>query len=139
MLLHDSHPFAFESRKLNPAECNYHVHELELLAIVHAVRTFRHYLEGCKHFTLFTDHHSLQHFFNQPTLSSRQAHWALDFADYQANMTITYKPGPYNQADALSRLVGQTLASVNLLFTQFMLSNNSLVLCCVVLCCVVLC
>ena len=50
--------------------------------------------------------------------------WALDFADYQANMTITYKPGPYNQADALSRLVGQTLASVNLIFTQFMLSNN---------------
>ena len=42
-------------------------------------------------------------------------------------MTITYKPGPYNQADALSKLVGQTLASVNLLFTQFTLSNNSLI------------
>ena len=69
VLLQDGHPFAFESRKLNPAERNYHVHELELLAIVHAVRTFRHYLEGCKHFTLFTDHHSLQHFFTQPTLS----------------------------------------------------------------------
>ena len=38
---------------------NYPVHELELLAIVHVVRTFWHYLEGCKHFTLFTDHHSL--------------------------------------------------------------------------------
>ena len=127
VLLQDGHPIAFESRKLNPAERNYPVHELELLAIVHAVRTFRHYLQGCKHFTLFTDHHSLQHFFNQPTLSSRQAHWALDFADYQPNMTITYKPGPYNQADALSMLVGQTLASVNLLFTQFTLSNNLLI------------
>ena len=92
VLLQDGHPIAFESRKLNPTERNYHVHELELLAIVHAVRTFRHYLEGCKHFTLFTDHHSLQHFFTQPTLSRRQARWALDLADYQPNMTITYKP-----------------------------------------------
>ena len=126
VLLQDGHHIAFESRKLNPAERNYFVHELELLAIVHAVRTFRRFLEGCKHFTLFTDHHSLQHFFTQPNLSRRQARWALDLADFQPNMTITYKPGSHKQVDALSRLVGQTLASVNLLFTQFTLSNNSL-------------
>ena len=61
-------PVCYESRKLTPAEKNYAVHELELLAIVHAVKIFRHYLEGCKHFTLYTDHHSLKYFFTQRDL-----------------------------------------------------------------------
>ncbi|GAX73440.1 hypothetical protein CEUSTIGMA_g892.t1 [Chlamydomonas eustigma] len=68
----------YESRKLTPAERNYSTHELELLAIVHAVKIFRHYLEGCQHFTLFTDHHSLRYFFTQKDLSRRQAAYALD-------------------------------------------------------------
>ena len=96
-------PVAFESRKLSPAERNYPVHEQELLAVVHAVKTFRHYLEGCKSFTLFTDHRSLIYFLNQKDLSRRQARWAMDLATYQPNLKIEYKPGPQNQADFLSR------------------------------------
>ena len=53
-----SHPVAFESRKLKEAEQNYPVHELELLAIVHALRTWRVYLFG-RRFQVFTDHRSL--------------------------------------------------------------------------------
>ncbi|GAX78391.1 hypothetical protein CEUSTIGMA_g5833.t1 [Chlamydomonas eustigma] len=84
-------PVCYEPRKLTPAECNYSTHELELLAIVHAVKIFRHYLEGCQHFTLFTDHHSLRYFFTQKDLSRRQVRWAQDLAVFQPNMSIIYK------------------------------------------------
>lgn len=97
-------PACYESRKFRPAERNYAVHEQELLAVVHAVKKFRHYLEGCKHFTLYTDHHSLKFFFTQRDLSKRQARWSQDLAPFQPNMTIVYRPGKENQADALSRL-----------------------------------
>jgi hypothetical protein len=101
-------PVCFESRKLRPAEVNYPVHEQELLAVVHGINTYRHYLEGCKHFTLYTDHHSLKFFFTQRNLSKRQARWAEDLAAYQPNMEIVYRPGPENQADALSRIFAIT-------------------------------
>jgi hypothetical protein len=104
------HPIAYESRKLQPAEQNYPVHELELLAVVHALRTFRHYLEGCKQFTLHTDHHSLQYIFTQQALSRRQARWFEDLADFQPNMTIRYIPGPKNPADGLSRYPPELLS-----------------------------
>ncbi len=41
------HPVAYESRKLTAAERNYPAHVLELLAVVHALRVFKHYLLGC--------------------------------------------------------------------------------------------
>ena len=105
VLEQDGHPICYESRKLNAAEKNYPVHELEMLGVVHALRTFRHYLEGCKQFTLYTDHHSLQYFFRQKDLSRRQAGWAELLADFQPNMQVTYLPGERNRADALSRVL----------------------------------
>ena len=53
------HPVAFESRKMNPAEKNYAAHEKELLAIVHALKKWKVYLEGAK-FQVQTDHQSLR-------------------------------------------------------------------------------
>ena len=103
VLEQSKHPVCFESRKLTPAENNYPVHELELLAVVHALRVFRHYLEGCQHFTLFTDHHSIQYLFRQKDLSRRQAGWLETLVDFQPNMQIRYLPGEKNRADALSR------------------------------------
>jgi transposase InsO family protein len=104
-------PVCYESRKTSPAERNYPIHELELLAVVHGCKKFRHYLHGCKHFTLFTDHESLHYFFTQRDISKRQARWAQDLADFQPNMTIVYKKGSENQADALSRLFPTTLTT----------------------------
>ena len=96
------HPVAFESRKMNSAEANYPTHERELLAVIHALRTWRHYLEG-KKFKVITDHYSLKYLMTQPNLSKRQARW-LDFLaefDYE----VIHKPGKSNVvADALSRL-----------------------------------
>jgi len=67
-------PVAYESRKLSSAERNYAVHEKELLAIIHAIRTWRMYLEGQK-FMVITDHASLEYIKTQNNLSRRQARW----------------------------------------------------------------
>ena len=65
-------PVAYESRKLSSAEQNYAIHEKELLAIIHAIRNWRMYLEG-QQFTVVTDHASLEYIKTQSNLSRRQA------------------------------------------------------------------
>ena len=94
-------PIAFMSHKMNAAERNYPVHEQELLAIVHALREWRHYLHGAP-FEIVTDHMSLKHFMTQPTLSARQARWSEFLQEF--DVKITHRPGKLNEAaDALSR------------------------------------
>jgi len=107
-------PVAYESRKLSPAELNYPVHEKELLAIVHAIRTWRMYLEG-RCFTVITDHASLEYIKTQTNLSRRQARW---LETLQANdFEVRYKPGKTNVvADALSRQ--PHLATITVLATN---------------------
>ena len=75
VLLQEGHPVAFESRKLSSAELNYTVTEKEMLAVVHALRVWRCYLEGAK-FTVYTDHVSNTYFQTQPSLSRRQSRWS---------------------------------------------------------------
>ena len=103
VLSQEHHPIAYHSRKLNGAEKNYAAHELEMLAIVEAFRTWRHYLEGAKQqITVLTDHQSLKYMETQPTLTRRQAKWMEYMAQY--NYKILYQPGKTNSvADALSR------------------------------------
>ena len=67
----NAHPIAFTSRKMQAAGRNYPTHEQEILAAVHALRT---YLDGTK-FTVNTDHATLHHFPTQPKLARRQACW----------------------------------------------------------------
>ena len=94
-------PVAYESRKLSDAEKNYPVHEQELLAFIHALKHWRHYLLG-RHFDAYTDHHSLQYFQSQPHLSGRRARWSEYLQEF--DVTIHYKKGSTNiVADALSR------------------------------------
>jgi hypothetical protein len=94
-------PIAFMSHKMNAAERNYPVHEQELLAVVHALREWRHYLHGAE-FEVVTDHMSLKHFLSQPRLSARQARWSEFMQEF--TMKITHRPGRLNNAaDALSR------------------------------------
>ena len=57
------HPVAYESKKMNEAEQRYPTHERELLAIIHALRVWKHYLEGGK-FRIVTDHYSLKVFYD---------------------------------------------------------------------------
>jgi len=94
-------PVAYMSKKMLDSEMNYPVHEQELLAIVHACQTWRHYLSGA-HFRILTDHRSLQHFLTQPMLSGRQARWKEVLANF--DFTIEYVAGTANgAADGLSR------------------------------------
>ena len=94
---------AYDSRKLSKAEQNYPVHKKELLAVVHAIKLWRPYIEGQK-FTVITDHAALEYINKQPKLSRRQARW-LDLLQ-SSNYTIKYRPGKTNVvADALSRKV----------------------------------
>ncbi len=94
-------PIAFLSHKMQDAETRYPTHEQELLAIVHALQEWRHYLYG-KQFTVQTDHKSITHFKTQQHMSPRQIRWS-EFLQ-QFNYTIEYKIGSENVvADALSR------------------------------------
>ena len=95
------HTVAFESRKLTPAEARYPVHEKENLALVHALKLWRHYLLG-RHFVVHTDNYALQYLQTQPHLSGRQARWLQLVEQY--DMEIKHVAGKTNVvADALSR------------------------------------
>ena len=103
-------PIAFMSHKMNKAERNYPVHEQELLAIVQALREWRHYLHGSP-FEVVTDHNSLKYFMSQPTLSARQARWSEKLQEF--DMKIVHRPGKLNDAaDALSRRPDHQLNNV---------------------------
>ncbi|GKB12590.1 putative reverse transcriptase domain-containing protein [Tanacetum coccineum] len=84
-----------------PHEENYTTHDLELGAVIFALKIWRHYLYGTK-CTVFTDHKSLQHILRQKELNMRQHRWLELLADYDCE--ICYHPGKANVvADALSR------------------------------------
>jgi hypothetical protein len=97
-----SHPVAFYSKSLQPAECNYEIHDKELLAIIHALCHFCHYLQGNEHTTrVFSDHVNLQYFTIKQILTQQQARWSLFLATF--DYIIIPKPRKYNKADGLSR------------------------------------
>lgn len=97
----DRHPVAFVSRTLNPAEQNYAAHDLELLAIVDTIRSWRCYLHGCK-FTIHTDHHPLKYLEAQEYLSPRQVRWLERLAQFEFTI-IPIKGQSNTVADGLSR------------------------------------
>lgn len=101
VLMQQGRPIAFESRKLKPAELNYTVGDKELLAVVHALRVWRCYVEG-RVAVLVTDHHPNTYLKTLRDLSRRQARW-LEFLESFEYMW-QYRPGRINVADPLSRM-----------------------------------
>src|SRR5579863_9720378 len=100
--LGQSHPVAFFSKSLQPAERNYEIHDKELLAIILALKHFQHYLQGNPHITrIYSDHANLRYFTTKQTLTRRQACWSLFLATF--DYLIIPKPGKTNKADGLSR------------------------------------
>ncbi|KAK1648050.1 hypothetical protein QYE76_065855, partial [Lolium multiflorum] len=101
VLMQDRKVISYGSRQLRPHEVNYPTHDLELAAVVFALKTWRHFLYGAK-CELYTDHKSLKYFFTQKELNMRQKRWLELIKDY--DLTINYTPGKANVvADALSR------------------------------------
>ncbi|VVA41697.1 PREDICTED: reverse mRNAase, partial [Prunus dulcis] len=115
VLMQHDRVIAYASRQLKKHEQNYPVHDLELAAVVFALKIWRHYLYGetCQ---IFTDHKSLKYFFTQRELNMRQRRWLELIKDYDC--TIEYHPGRANVvADALSR---KTTGSLTHLRTAYL-------------------
>ncbi|KAL4011167.1 hypothetical protein IC575_028216 [Cucumis melo] len=101
---------AYASRQLKSHEQNYPTHDLELAAVIFALKIWRHYLYGEK-IQIFTDHKSLKYFFTQKELNMRQRRWLELVKDYDCE--ILYHPGKANVvADALSRKVSHSAALI---------------------------
>jgi hypothetical protein len=101
VLMQEGHVIAYASRQLWKHELNYPTHDLELTAVVHALKIWRHYIMGTK-CQVYTDHKSLKNIFIQQDLNLRQHRWMELIKDY--DLEIHYHPGKANLvADALSR------------------------------------
>ena len=100
------HPVAYESKKLSEAERKYPAQERELLAIIHALRTWRCFVDGCPAgYTVVTDHQSLQYLMGQDRPASRLYRWMIELAQFSPE--IVYKSGTKHVVpDALSRIGG---------------------------------
>jgi hypothetical protein len=101
VLMQEGRVVAYSSRQLKIHEKNYPTHDLELAPVVHALKTWRHYLYGQK-CDIYMDHKSLKYIFTQSELNMRQRRWLELTKDYE--LEIHYHPGKANVvADALSR------------------------------------
>ena len=101
VLMQNGKVVAYASRQLKIHEKNYSTHDLELAAIIIALKIWRHYLYGepCE---VYTDHKSLKYIFKQRDLNLRQRRWLELLKDY--DLTILFHPEKANEvADALSR------------------------------------
>ena len=100
VLMQEGKVIAYTSKQLKTHESNYPTHDLELAAVVHALKTWRHHLVG-RRCEIYTDHKSLKYIFTQPDLNLRQRRWLEFIKDY--DLGIHYHPGKANMvANALS-------------------------------------
>jgi hypothetical protein len=100
VLMQDGQVVSYASRQLRKHEENYPTHDLELAAVVHALKIWRHYLisHWCE---IYSDHKSLKYIFTQNDLNLRQRRWLELIKDY--DLGINYHPGKANMvANALS-------------------------------------
>lgn len=96
-------PVAYFSKTMIPAECNYTIHDKEMLAIIRAFEEWRAELEGlAEPLKVYSDHKALEYFMTKKQLTARQARWAELLSQY--HFKIQYHSAAKNQkADALTR------------------------------------
>jgi hypothetical protein len=100
VLMQEGHVVAYASCQLRKNELNYPTHDLELAAVVHALKIWRHYIMGTK-CQVYTNHKILKYIFTQKDLNPRQHRWLELIKDY--DLEIHYHPCKVNLvADALS-------------------------------------
>ena len=99
------HPVAYFSKTMAPAECNYEIHDKEMLAIVRTLEHWRAELMGLRtQLPIYSDHKALEYFMTKRQLTARQARWAELLSQYY--FRIEYRTGKSNErADALTRRI----------------------------------
>ena len=103
VLMQEGRVIAYDSRKLKKHEELYATHDLELIAVMLALKLWRHYLIG-RRFELRTDHQILKNLFTQRDLNARQRSWSEFMSEY--DFEISYIKGKENKVvDSLSRRV----------------------------------
>ena len=85
VLMQQERVVAYASCQLKEHERNYPTHDLELAAVVHELKIWRHYLYGVR-FEVFTDHKSLKYLFSQKELNLRQRRWIEFLKDYDFDL-----------------------------------------------------
>ena len=114
----------YASQQLRPHELNYPTHDLELAAVIFALKIWRHYLYGEK-CQIFTDHKSLKYILSQKELNLRQRRWVDLLKDY--DFTIEYHSGKANVvADALSRKSSGNLSPIHFVRIPLLLELRAL-------------
>ncbi|KAI1000885.1 hypothetical protein K3495_g7311 [Podosphaera aphanis] len=96
-------PVAYYSAKLTPVECNYDIHNKELLGIINCLKEWRGELISLQRpFKILTDHNNLKYFMTTQKLTERQVRWSQLLLQY--NFEMIFRPGRIGQRpDALSR------------------------------------
>jgi hypothetical protein len=97
----DRHPCAYLSKSLRKEQRNYDTGDRKLLAIVWALKEWRHYIQGSGHTTIVLyDHDNLQHFKVPQTIGQRMVRWTLYLSEF--DIKLVHIPGKKNiQADSL--------------------------------------
>jgi hypothetical protein len=129
VLMQDGHVFAYALRQLRKHEEKYPTHDMELAAVVHALKIWRHYIIG-KRCEVYLDHKSLKYIFTQSDLNLRQWRWLELIKDY--DLGINYHPGKANVvADALSKRSHLRMLATRELLLEFCKEFENLNLGCV--------
>jgi RNase H-like domain found in reverse transcriptase len=97
----DWHLCGYISHWFNETERNYEIYDRELMGIIHALETWRHYLQGSPHpITIFSDHKNLTYFHQTQKLNQRQAQWSLFLSQFDVKL-IHVLGSQIVQSDAL--------------------------------------
>ncbi|KAG8486790.1 hypothetical protein CXB51_020298 [Gossypium anomalum] len=119
VLMQEGKVVTYASRQLKPHELNYPTHDLELAAVIFALKIWRRYLYG-ERCIIYTDHKSLKYLLTQKELNLRQRRWIELLKDYDCS--IEYHPGKANVvADALSRRI---VAELKAMFARLSLYDD---------------
>jgi hypothetical protein len=117
VLMQDGHVVVYASRQLRKHEEKYPTHDLELAAVVHALKIWRQYIIG-KRCEVYSDHNRLKYIFTKPDLNLRQRRWLELIKDY--DLGKNYHPGKANVvADTLSRRSHLNMLATRELLPEF--------------------